>query len=221
MAPRIDEALRPGGLYYDASGTAHDAEGRPLEGAPDRPENTPPDQQPFNRMIAATTIGAGFAGAPAGIGGAGGLDVEALGAAIGRGLASAANAATANAEAGKRAVDQHNEVRSAAEGAKVDTSRPAIVPASATADLNVGITGSGEQADRDRQRIADRSEAANATATAADAARRATTAAVTGTGTPTGPASGSSSSGAPGTGASSPTASGSTGGSSAPEVDRK
>lgn len=77
---RLDEALRPGGLYYTKDGTPHDAHGQILEGAPKRPEDTKPEDQPYARMVAASTVGAG--GAPVGLP----FDVNALGMAIGRGL---------------------------------------------------------------------------------------------------------------------------------------
>lgn len=76
---RLDEALRPGGLYYLPDGTAHDANGNVLENAPKRPENTAPDEQPFARLQASGVAAGGF----------GGFDVKALGLAIGMGLQAA------------------------------------------------------------------------------------------------------------------------------------
>lgn len=75
---RLDEALRPGGLYYLPDGTAHDANGNVLENAPKRPENTSPEDQPFARLAAMTSVGPG--GFPVQ------NDMNALGMAIARGL---------------------------------------------------------------------------------------------------------------------------------------
>lgn len=71
---RLDEALRPGGLYYTVDGTAHDANGNVLEGAPKRPDNTEPQSQPH--ALASGVAAGGFPG----------LDINALGEAIGRGI---------------------------------------------------------------------------------------------------------------------------------------
>jgi hypothetical protein len=68
-------------LYYTADGTAHDAHGNVLENAPKRPENTKPEDQPFARLAAMTSVGPG--GFPVQ------NDMNALGMAIARGLSMA------------------------------------------------------------------------------------------------------------------------------------
>jgi hypothetical protein len=129
MARRLDEAPRAGGLYYTRDGTAIDANGVPLDDAPARPEDTKPEDQPYARMVAATTVGAG--GAPAG---ATGFDARALGAAIAEGLTQAAGRASANAEATRTATDAHDEITEGAKDAKPKQGAAPIAVGSATAE---------------------------------------------------------------------------------------
>lgn len=111
---RLDEALRPGGLYYTANGTAHDANGNVLEGAPKRPENTNPDDQPFAKFAS----GVGASGAPAG------MDMRTLGMAIAQGLKLGAEGATDEPKAD--AVAQRDELASAAVDAKIKPDTPPV-----------------------------------------------------------------------------------------------
>ena len=114
---RLDEALRPGGLYYTADGTAIDANGRILKDAPERPEDTPENEQPHAKLLAASTVGA--TGAPAtGMP----FDPETFGAAIARGLAKAA----ANDDATKTATDARSSLEESASGAKIDENAPPV-----------------------------------------------------------------------------------------------
>lgn len=41
----MSESKRSGGLYYREDGTAVDAEGQPIDGAPKRPKDTHPSKQ--------------------------------------------------------------------------------------------------------------------------------------------------------------------------------
>lgn len=117
---RLDEALRPGGLYYTADGTAHDANGNILEGAPPRPKDTPVEEQPHNRVAAA------FAGSGGSAGGVGAtMDVEKLGAAIAVGLRSAAGG-SANAEAVASAAESRDGLVDSAKEAKPKENTPPI-----------------------------------------------------------------------------------------------
>lgn len=111
---RLDEALRPGGLYYTVDGTAHDAHGQVLENAPKRPENTKPEDQPYARMVAASTIGA--SGAPVGAQ----FDINALGMAIGRGLQLASEGKIEEPKAAVDNVAQRDELA----GALSDDTKP-------------------------------------------------------------------------------------------------
>lgn len=112
---RLDEALRPGGLYYTANGTAHDANGNVLEGAPKRPDNTNPDDQPFAKFAS----GVGASGAPAG------MDMRTLGMAIAQGLKLGAEGAVDEPKAAD-AVAQRDELASAAADAKVKPDTPPV-----------------------------------------------------------------------------------------------
>lgn len=49
-------AKRPGGLYYTADGTAVDSFGRKIEGAPKRPADTKPEDQPVSTVPAGAQI---------------------------------------------------------------------------------------------------------------------------------------------------------------------
>lgn len=124
---RLDEALRPGGLYYMVDGTAHDAHGNVLEGAPKRPENTKPEDQPGARLAA-------FAGVGPGGGAAGGLDMRMLGLAIAQGLRLGTEGGEGGdmlpAEANQRAMEdsaaQRDELASAVADAKVKPNTPTV-----------------------------------------------------------------------------------------------
>jgi hypothetical protein len=128
MARRLDEAPRVGGLYYLTDGTAVDANGVPLDGAPKRPDDTKPEDQPYAQLVAATTVGA------AGVRGAAPMDFKALGAAIADGLTQAAGRAQANADASQTAAERHDELTDSARDAKPKEGAAAIVPGSATAE---------------------------------------------------------------------------------------
>lgn len=128
MARKLDEAPRPGGLYYTRDGVAIDSNGVPLDNAPDRPEDTKPEDQPYARLVAATTIGAG--GAPGGTG----FDAKALGAAIAEGLTQAAGRASANQEAHRTSVDAADEITEGAKDSKPKEGAVPIATGSATAE---------------------------------------------------------------------------------------
>jgi hypothetical protein len=112
---RLDQALRPGGLYYTADGTAHDAHGNVLKDAPKRPENTPPDKQPAAILAAQSST----TGMPAG------FDMRVLGSAIAEGLRQATSG-SANAQAMETASDQHAEIADGVKDTQVDSSRPPL-----------------------------------------------------------------------------------------------
>ena len=166
MARRLDEALRPGGLFYTTDGTAVDAHGNVLEGAPARPDDTKPEDQPYARLAAASSIGTGAVGTSGAA-----MDFEAIGRGIAAGLQQAAGRTAANAEATDQANKAHEELRSGAESAKIDENRPAIVPTSATADVGIGLPATREAADAQRESTARATDASNA-ALARDAEAR-------------------------------------------------
>lgn len=124
---RLDEALRPGGLYYTVDGTAHDAHGNVLEGAPKRPENTKPEDQPGARMAALAGVGPGG-------GAAGGLDMRMLGLAIAQGLRLGTEGggegemlpSEANMQAIKDSQTQRDELAGTAADAKVKPNTPTV-----------------------------------------------------------------------------------------------
>lgn len=116
---RLDEALRPGGLYYTVDGTAHDAHGNVLEGAPKRPENTNPEDQPFAKIAAMSNVGPG--GSPAGL--------ETLGLAIARGLRMAANDESPDEQPRKATADNvttRDELAATAADATVKPNTPTV-----------------------------------------------------------------------------------------------
>lgn len=113
---RLDEALRPGGLYYTADGTAHDAHGNVLEGAPKRPENTKPEDQPHAKMAGMANLGPG--GAPSG------FDMRQLGMAIAQGLKLGAEGADDPNAPISEAEEQRDELASAAAEAKPAAPEP-------------------------------------------------------------------------------------------------
>jgi len=117
-------------LFYLQDGTAVDANGVPLEGAPERPEDTKPEDQPHAKLLAATTVGAG--GAPSS------FDFKALGSAIAEGLTQAAGRAAANAEAVDAANKKSDEIYESAKDVKPKEGATPIVTGSATAELNQG-----------------------------------------------------------------------------------
>lgn len=127
---RLDEALRPGGLYYTTDGTPHDAHGNVLEGAPKRPDNTAPEDQPFSKLAAMTSVGPG--GAPSG------FDMRALGMAIAQGLKLGAEGAD---DLGRTAISeaqsQRDELASAAAEAKPAAPEPGKV--TSVADIRPGV----------------------------------------------------------------------------------
>lgn len=151
MAPntprRLDEALRPGGLYYTADGTAHDANGNVLEGAPERPKDTPVEEQPHNKMAAAFSGSGGTAG---GVGAT--MDVERLGAAIAVGLRSAAGGAQ-NAEAVATSQTAHDELVDGAKEAKPKENTPPIVDAARGPAPLMRAPGETDEAFEERSRV--------------------------------------------------------------------
>jgi hypothetical protein len=131
MARRLDEAPRAGGLFYTDTGTAIDANGFPLEDAPARPENTKPEDQPFNRLLASTTIGpTGFSPGVSG----GGLDVKQLGDAIGQALVAAAGRQSAGAEAEERSATGAQDITDGAKDSRVKEGATPLATGSATAE---------------------------------------------------------------------------------------
>lgn len=172
MARKLDEAPRAGGLYYLRDGTAVDANGVPLDGAPARPDDTKVEDQPHARLASSTTIGAG--GAPSA------FDFKALGASIAEGLTQAAGRAAANAQATQESEQQRDAFDKGASGAKTGD-RPAIVPGSATAEAFGGPNAGAVEAPV--------SETAGVGASPTGVGSTSTL-----TGRPSGPAAGSSSS---------------------------
>lgn len=140
---RLDEALRPGGLYYTADGTAHDAHGNVLKDAPKRPDNTPPDKQPAAILAAQSST----SGMPAG------FDMRVLGSAIAEGLRQATSGSV-NAEAHETAENQRAELADGVRDTTIDTGRPPIGDASralgdvgtVAANTNAGGTVTDEDA---------------------------------------------------------------------------
>jgi hypothetical protein len=136
---RLDEALRPGGLYYMIDGTAHDAHGNVLEGAPKRPENTNPEDQPFARLASMTSVG------PGGYTGQGSM--EQLGMAIARGLtlASEGKVEDPNKAAGDN-TSARDELASAAVDAKPAAPAPGKVVSVGDARIYPEMRPGGEVA---------------------------------------------------------------------------
>jgi hypothetical protein len=118
QAPRrLDEAPRPGGLYYTADGTAVDAHGNVLENAPERQADTPPHEQPFAKVAAASASGPVAAA---------GIDAKALGEAIAAGLVNASARREANADATTTATTAREGIQEGAEGAQIDKGQPPV-----------------------------------------------------------------------------------------------